>query len=262
MRVLVLGAGKMVEAILTGFKASEDLSNWMIFSPSGISAKNLGAKIGARVVADLQNVETPDWILVGCKPQQLPDLKNLLGDKFKDSLFVSILAAVTEEEQRRVLNAKYLIRVMPNLPVEHKEGVSLLASESAKARLGSFEALFTKLGTALIVSENELDDLTLLTGSGPAFFYEFAKHLSHSFESMSEEQREKLVRQVLLGAAKSGKQSKKSLTEMTDAVTSKAGVTIAVLENWRSHGFADFVKKGIEAGKKRTEEIKALLRQS
>ncbi|WP_408096459.1 pyrroline-5-carboxylate reductase family protein [Peredibacter sp. HCB2-198] len=262
MRVLVLGAGKMTEAILTGFKASEDLSNWMIFSPSGVSAKNLSAKIGAKVVTDLQNIETPDWILVGCKPQQLPDLKQLLGEKFKDSLFVSILAAVSEEEQRRVLNAKYLIRVMPNLPVEYREGVSLLCSESARARLGSFEALFTKLGTALIVSETELDELTLLTGSGPAFFYEFAKNLSHSFESMSEEQREKLVRQVLLGAAKSGKSSKKSLSEMTDAVTSKAGVTIAVLENWRSQGFSEFVKKGIEAGKKRTEEIKALLRQS
>lgn len=262
MRVLVLGAGKMVEAILTGFKASEDLSNWMIFSPTGISAKNLSAKIGARVVTDLQNTEMPDWILVGCKPQQLPELKTLLGDRFKDSLFVSILAAVTEEEQRRVLNAKYLIRVMPNLPVEFKEGISLISSTSAVNRLGSFEALFTKLGMALVVKEEELDELTLLTGSGPAFFYEFAKHLAVSFESMSEEQKEKLVRQVLLGAAKSGKNSKKSLSEMTDAVTSKGGVTIAVLESWRSQGFSEFIKKGISAGKKRTEEIKALLRQS
>lgn len=262
MRVLVLGAGKMVEAILTGFKASEDLSNWMIFSPSGTSARNLAVKIGARVVTDFNNLETPDWVLVGCKPQQLPELKTLLGDKFKDSLFVSILAAVTEEDQRRVLNVKSLIRIMPNLPVEYREGVCLLSSTSAQARLGSFESLFTKLGTALVVSETELDELTLLTGSGPAFFYEFAKNLAHSFESMTEQDREKLVRQVLLGAAKSGKHTKKSLSEMTDAVTSKAGVTIAVLENWRSQNFFEFVKNGILAGKKRTEEIRALLRQS
>ena len=262
MRVLVLGAGKMVEAILTGFKATEDLSNWMIFSPSGTSARNLAVKVGARVVTDFKNLETPDWVLVGCKPQQLPELKALIGDKFKDSLFVSILAAVTEEDQRRVLNVKSLIRIMPNLPVEHRVGVCLMSSTSAGSRMGSFEAVFTKLGTAIIVPEAELDELTLLTGSGPAFFYEFAKNLAGSFESMNENDREKLVRQVLLGAAKSGKNSKKSLTEMTEAVTSKAGVTIAVLDYWRSQNFADFVKKGIEAGKKRTEEIRALLRQS
>jgi pyrroline-5-carboxylate reductase len=261
MKVLVLGAGKMVEAILTGLKKTENLSEWMIYSPSGTSASKVAGKVGARAVTDLNAVKNPDWVLVGCKPQQLSELGTLLEGKFKDSLFVSILAAVSEEDQIKILGIKDLIRVMPNIPVENNEGICLLSSTTAKGRLSSFQHVFNKLGTAMVVSEAELDELTLLTGSGPAFVYEFAKNLAASFESLNEADREKLTRTMISGAAKSMHLSKSSLSEMTDAVTSKAGVTIAVLGAWRENGFLDFVKKGIAAGKARTEELKVLLRK-
>lgn len=256
MNVLVLGAGKMVEAILTGLRKTEDLSRWMIYSPSGTSAQNLAGKVGARFVSDLSDVKDPDWVLVGCKPQQLSGLSQTLGGRFKGSLFVSILAALTEEKQMEVLGIKELIRVMPNLPVEFNEGISLLSSNSAKGRLSSFQTMFSKLGVAQIVTESELDELTLLTGSGPAFFYEFAQNLAASFESLNQETREKLVKQVMKGTAVTVTTSKKTLTESVDAVTSKAGVTIAVLNFWRENHWSEFIKNGVKAGKARTEEIK------
>lgn len=262
MRVLILGAGKMVDAILTGLKNTEDLSEWMIYSPTGVSARNLAGKVGARPVTDLSQVKSPDWVLVGCKPQQLKELKGLIKDQFNESLFVSILAALTESDQRETLGVKELIRVMPNLPVAYNEGVSLLSSESAApARLQSFEKLFQKLGTSMIVPEKELEELTLLTGSGPAFFYEFAHKLAESFSSLNSDQREKLVRQVLIGSAEAVNNQKESLSEMTNAVTSKGGVTIAVLEAWRQAGLDQFLKKGISKGQERSEELKTLLRK-
>lgn len=260
MKVLVLGAGKMVEGILTGLKKGQNLSEWHIYSPSGTSAAKLAGRVGARFINDLALIKNPDWVLVGCKPQQLKELSSMLNGRFKESLFVSILAALTEEDQRTQLGAPYLIRCMPNLPVEFNEGVVLLASESAKSRLSSFQSLFSKLGTCLIVNEKELEELTLLTGSGPAFFYEFTKNLAESFESLSQEERETLARGVLRGAARSVSQGKKSLSELTDSVTSKGGVTIAVLEEWRKEGLLTLLKKGIAAGLKRTEEIKELIR--
>lgn len=261
MKVLVLGAGKMTEAILVGLKASQELSQWMIYSPSGQSARNLSVKVGARSIVDLAEAQDPDWILVGCKPQQLPDLKKTLAGRFQDSLYVSMLAALSESDQARILGVKNIIRIMPNLPVENKSGVTLLSSESSQDRLPGFQALFAKVGVALVVKETELEELTLLTGSGPAFFYEFSKNLAASFTSLTEEERENLARQVLLGAAIGAQSSSKSLTDMTQAVTSKGGVTIAVLEAWRSLNFAELILKGVEAGKKRTEEIKSLLRK-
>ncbi len=259
MRVLVLGAGKMVDAILTGLRKSENLSEWMIYSPSGSSASKLAGKVGARAVADLTGVKNPEWILVGCKPQQLKELKATLGDRFRESLFVSILAALTEADQLRILEAKDLIRVMPNLPVEHNDGVVLLSSASSKGRLSSFQTLFGKLGQALVVEEAELDELTLLTGSGPAFFYEFARELAASFTALSAEEREKLVRQVLKGSSRS-LGGKETLEEMVNGVTSKGGVTIAVLEEWRGKRMPELLAEGIEGGRRRARELRDLLR--
>jgi pyrroline-5-carboxylate reductase len=258
MKVLVLGAGKMMEAMLTGIKEKENLSEWFIWSPSGTSAGKLAGKVGARAISDLSQIKAPDWVFIGCKPQQLKDLSVALGGRFGEALFVSILAAVSEDDQREILGVKELIRVMPNIPVAQREGVLLLSSVSARSRLSSFQTLFSRLGTALIVEERELEELTLLTGSGPAFFYEFAKSLANSFDSLTEDQREKLVKQVFRGAAAQSATS--SLEELTHSVTSKGGVTIAVLEAWRSAHFADFLKKGIEAGKKRSLEIRESLR--
>jgi pyrroline-5-carboxylate reductase len=259
--VLVLGAGKMVEAILTGLKKTENLSEWMIYSPSGTSAQNLAAKVGAQFVSDLSQVKNPDWVLVGCKPQQLNSLSETLQGRFRESLFVSILAALSEEDQMKVLGVKDLIRVMPNLPVEYNEGVSLLSSVSAKTRLSSFQTLFARLGVAQVVTEEELEELTLLTGSGPAFIYEFVQNLAASFESLDQATREKLVKQVLKGSSLTVMTSKKTLTESVDAVTSKAGVTIAALTYWRNHSWKDFVKAGIDAGKARSREIRESLRK-
>ncbi len=257
MRVLVLGAGKMVDAILTGLRKTENLSEWMIYSPSGTSASRLAGKVGARAVTDLAAVKNPDWILVGCKPQQLIELKATLGDGFRESLFVSLLAALSEKDQLRILQAKDLIRVMPNLPVAFNEGVVLISSASSKGRLSSFQTLFSKLGQALVVEGPALDELTLLTGSGPAFFYEFARSLGNSFTALSGEEREKLVRQVLKGSAHS-LAGKESLEEMVSAVTSKGGVTIAVLDEWRDH-LPKLLGEGIEAGRRRARELRALL---
>lgn len=259
--VLVLGAGKMVEAILTGLKKTENISEWMIYSPSGTSAQNLAAKVGARFVSDLSQVKNPDWVLVGCKPQQLGALNETLAGRFKESLFVSILAAVSEEDQMNVLGVKELIRIMPNLPVEYNEGVSLLSSTSAKSRLSSFNTLFGRLGVAQTVTEEELEELTLLTGSGPAFIYEFIQNLAAAFESLDQEAREKLVKQVLKGSSLTVVNSKKTLSESVDAVTSKAGVTIAALTYWRDHNWKDFLKKGIDAGKARAVEIRQSLKK-
>jgi len=150
---------KMTEAFSNGFKKTENLSEWLIYSPSGQVLHFLPAKSEQDPFKIFSQVKNPDWVLVGCKPQQLRDLKTTLNGKFKESLFVSMLAAVSEEDQMKILEIKDLIRIMPNLPVEFNDGITLLASNSAKGRLSSFQTLFSKLGTTMIVQENELEEL-------------------------------------------------------------------------------------------------------
>lgn len=256
MNVLVLGAGKMVRGVLTGLRNVDiDLSHWCIYSPSGVSAKKLAEKVGAKWVQSIDEVSSVDWIMVGCKPQQLHDLKQIIGNKFSGSLFISLLAAISERDQLKTLNAKSLIRMMPNMPVEFNSGIVLLSSESAKERLEKFRDIFSSLGEVILVKDDELDELTLLTGSGPAFFYEFALSLARSFTSLNSLERERLASLVLKGSGLSIHPGS-NLNNMIDSVTSKGGVTKAVLDYWKSCDFEDVISKGINSGKKRSQEIR------
>lgn len=262
MKTLVLGAGKMVTAILVGLKDSQDMSQFEVYSPSGQSAKTLCERVGATFVSSLGDVQGPRHVWIGCKPQQLPELAESIENLFKEATFVSFLAALPEGQQLKILNRQKLVRAMPNLPVEFKAGITLLSSSSAGNELSSLAKLFSHLGKCLVVSEDELEELTLLTGSGPAFFYEFTHYLSECFSSLDASEREKLARQVLLGAGLNSSYNQSSLGELTREVTSKGGVTIAVLEEWRRSNLKDSVKSGIDAGKKRSLEIKDRLRQN
>jgi pyrroline-5-carboxylate reductase len=173
-----------------------------------------------------------------------------------------MLAALAEADQLKVLGASKLIRIMPNLPVKFKKGVTLLSSNSAKNEMKQVKNLFSLIGLAKEVNEEELEELTLLTGSGPALFYEFTKMLAMSFTSLSEKEREDLARMVLSGSGVSIASSTENLSEMIGSVTSKAGVTIAVLEEWRRLNLNGPIQKGIQVGKERSAQIRETLRHS
>lgn len=251
MRVLVVGAGKMVDAILSGLRP--DGLSWGIVSRTGESAKRLAGQYGLQFCENVSDFRDPDWILLACKPQQLKEIR------IPDVPVMSVLAAIPEETQKKILGVSHLVRIMPNLPVKSRTGVSLISS-SSKALLKTPEELFSKLGLTRTLSEKELEELTLLTGSGPALFYEFTKNLAASFTSLTETEREELAKAVLIGAASSVQGQ--DLQTLIDAVTSRGGVTIAVLEEWRKNQLKDVIGQGIASGKKRTEELKSHLLQS
>lgn len=247
----------MVSAILAGLEEKMDLSSIYIYSPSGNSAKLLAEKFGLVWVENI--VETKfkvfDYVLLGCKPQQLSELSLKLPDELRSKTFISMLAALSEKEQINILKTDKLIRIMPNLPVAYGAGVTLISSKSAGSDLAFILRVFSLLGYAQILEEHELDELTILTGSGPALFYEFSKNLSNSFNSLDSEKREYLTRLVFLGAAINTSKNSDSLRDLIDSVTSKGGVTIEVLKAWRSSRFDELILKGISAGKIRSDEI-------
>lgn len=260
-RILVLGAGKMVEAILTGLSVQMTLENVSIFSPSGTSARRLAEKLGAKFTTDLDS-ESPELLLIGCKPQQIRELKGIIGNRFDRVPGISMLAALSEKTQREILGLPELVRVMPNLAVSFNEGVILLSSSGSDPVVNRAARLFGFLGHVERVSEGELEDLTLLTGSSPAFFYEFAKHLSSSFSSLDPEKRETLIRKTFAGAAETLRRSSGSLDDLIGSVTSKGGVTIAVLEELRRQDLGSTVKNGITKGHHRARELQGTILQS
>ena len=262
MKVLILGAGKMVEAILLGLKNESDLSQFYLYSPSGKTAEVLAKRVGVNFVSSLDDVKDPHWVWIGCKPQQLSTLAHSISGKFPHSTFVSMLAALSESDQRKILGVSKLVRIMPNLPLKFKRGITLICSDSAPEEMKQVMSLFSLIGLSQTVKESELEELTLLTGSGPALFYEFTRLLASSFTSLSSMERENLARMVLSGSGVSLESAPEELDQMIGQVTSKAGVTIAVLDEWRKLKLNELIVAGIEAGKKRSKEISQSLRDN
>lgn len=252
MKVLVIGAGKMISAILAGLDA-EGMSSWGIVSKTGESAKKVADLYGLQFVDKQEDFGKPDWILLGCKPQQLKEIK------IPNVPVMSVLAAIPEKSQKEILGVSHLVRIMPNLPVRFNKGISLVSSTSSSHLAYPLE-VFGKLGTVKVMSEGELEELTLLTGSGPALFFEFAKSLASAFTSLSQEEREELTKALIQGVAASTGED--SFQKLIDAVTSKGGVTIAVLEEWRRKNLSNVLADGVKNGLKRTEELKSHLLQS
>jgi len=248
----VLGAGKMTQAIFIGLSQKIDGRSFTFYTPSMTSAKDLASQTNGNFSKDIPDHIEADFLWLGLKPQGLESLRGLGEQISSKTIVISMLAAIDEKTQMDILGVKKLIRVMPNLPVKYNQGVTLIASESAPEALEEVCDLFNLVGEGHILSENDLEKLTLLTGSGPAFIYEFIKILSSHFDHANAEA---LVRSVLLGSAETVKNEDSSLQKLIDSVTSKGGVTIAVLNKWRENGLSDLVAAGIMSGKARSAEL-------
>jgi pyrroline-5-carboxylate reductase len=254
MRVLIIGAGKMIDALLTGLRPDEH--DYFIFSPSGTSARALAKKHSINYIS-APFIDSPDLVLLGHKPQQLKDVAELLRGKFPQSIVASLLAAVDEKNQLEILGVKKLVRIMANLSVGVKQGVTLLSSLSIDSdEMQNLKKWLSPTGLCVEVTENQLDELTLLTGCGPALFYQFALSLSKCFESLPLDETLKLTAQVFIGSSDLIKNYDSKFSKAIQDVCSKGGVTEAIINSWDKGRFFDEIKDGIDAGKIKTQIIK------
>ena len=260
MKILVLGAGKMVEALLNGILPDEN--KYYFYSPSGVSAEKLAAKFNAQAV-DKDLIPDPDFIVLAHKPQQLGQVAKELNGRFKEIPFISMLAAIDEQTHKKVLGATRIARIMPNLNVRFKRGVTLVSSVSFhKDELKFTLNWLSPTGLCLHVSEDQLNELTLLTGCGPALFFQFAIYLSKSFKSLPASELFKLTEQIMKGSAELLQEYPGDFEAAIKDVSSKGGVTEAILRAWDENHLNREIEKGIMAGRARSEKIQESILQN
>ena len=155
--------------------------------------------------------------------------------------------------------AKNIVRAMPNTPGQIGEGVSCFAAKSplSDAERAIVQAVLGAMGPALEVAEKDLDAVTALSGSGPAYVFAFIEALRDGgiAEGLSPEISSLLALRTVLGAAKLLEQSGETPESLRIKVTSPKGTTLAALTVMQEQGFADLVKKAVHAAKVRSEEL-------
>ena len=230
-----LGAGKMATALAKGFARAEIVfPKEIIASARSAANRNSFAKeIGAKTTASNSEVAKSAGILIlAVKPSQTVEVLNEVRDSFtKQHLLISIAAGVTLAKLETALPAgARVIRVMPNTPALVGEGASAFAlGKNATAADGKLaEKLLSAVGIAFQVRESLLDAVTGLSGSGPAYVYQFIEALSDGgvASGLPRDIATKLAAQTVLGGAKMVLETGQHPGALKDQVTSPGGTTI------------------------------------
>jgi pyrroline-5-carboxylate reductase len=191
-----------------------------------------------------------DALLLAVKPQQMRAACASLADHLKQQLIISIAAGLRLDDLSRWLGGyERLVRAMPNTPALISSGVTGLFAHptvSEAERLGAERVLQAVGSTLWVANESQIDAVTAISGSGPAYVFLFIEALQQAAVELgfTDRQARQLALETTLGAARLAVQSDEPAAALRARVTSKGGTTEAALNAMAERG----VKEGIIAG--------------
>lgn len=275
-KIAMLGLGSMNGAILAGLLdsgvAAEDV---VATSRSAATARRRSQQFGVTVLAEEEDeaansaaVADADVVFLGVKPHQIVQLCRQVKDAVKpDAVIVSVAAAVALDLMQAALGpAQPVIRTMPNTPLSVGAGVVGLAAGGSvtQTQTQTVAELLGASGSVHVVEEQQLDALTGLAGSGPAYAFYLAEHMAAAGAQMglSAELAADLAAQTIYGAGRMLVQNRGTAdaAQLRAEVTSPNGTTQKALETFDAHGMAEAITAGAKASAARAAEITQQLR--
>ena len=229
MAILLIGCGRMGQALV---RCWGDRETVLVFDPAADLPE------GVERVDTMEDVPWDDELVVflAVKPQMLPAVAQSLGPLVRRGpLIVSIMAGVTLAKLRDALGgANRVVRAMPNTPAAVGKGISGAIAAAGmddvdRRRVGD---LLSALGDVLwFERESDMDLVTAVSGSGPAYFFRMAEALSDAGVKAGLDERAamRLARATLIGAAALAETDERPLRELREQVTSPGGTTAAGL---------------------------------
>lgn len=261
--IAFLGAGRMASAIVGGLLAKNVCAPAELACTDGgdDTARQLAARTGISAAPDLPALlSTADAIVLACKPQQLAGLDSRVADLSAGKLILSILAGKRLVRLAQVFpRARNIVRAMPNTPGQIGAGISAWCAlhPLAHGDLARVNAILGALGQVVELHEAQLDAVTGLSGSGPAYVFEFAAALRDAGEAagLPRATAWKLARETLLGSARLLARTGDEPEILRDQVTSPNGTTFAGLQRMAARDFRGLIKDTVLAATERSREL-------
>ena len=261
--IAFLGSGNMATAFAEGLLAKNAVTQSALrcFSASGKSAAALAEKTGILQTRSLvELLAGADTLVVAFKPQHLATADPALANLTDGKLVLSVLAGKKISSLQRVFpQARNIVRTMPNTPGQIGAGITgwcVTAPLSATDR-ATVETILGALGKAVEVSEAQMDAVTGVSGSGPAYVFEFAAALRDAgvTAGLAPETAQTLAVETLLGAARLLARKNIEPETLRNQVTSPNGTTFAGLQRMAARDFRGLVREAVLAAKARSEEL-------
>lgn len=261
-RIAFLGGGVMASAILRSLLAARVIApEQAIVSDPAEASRAAAAELGARATAsNREAVEAADVVVLAVKPHLVLDVLEEIESALRpDHLVVSIAAGVTLRELERMISDSAVIRVMPNTPVQVGAGaVAFSRGQSATDEHAEIvRALFSAGGLCLEVTDGQMDAVTGLSGSGPAYACVIIEALADGAVRMGLPRAAalQLAAQTLLGAAKLVLETGEHPAMLKDRVATPGGTTIAGLAALEAAGVRSGLIQAVQAAAARSREL-------
>ncbi len=261
-----IGGGNMAASLVGGLIAQGyPASRIVVCDPSAAARHRLQTAYGVATSDDnAAAASVADVVVLAVKPQVMETVaRGLTPGLVRQPLVISIAAGVTLSALRKWLNCEApLVRCMPNTPALVGAGITGLyagTDVSAAQRQAANEILAAAGATLWVAQESDIDAVTAVSGSGPAYFFLVMEAMMAAAEDLglTPAVARQLTLQTALGAARMALGDEIDPAELRRQVTSPGGTTEAAIHVLEAGGLAPLLRKAVAAAHKRAEEMAA-----
>ncbi|MGE7660971.1 pyrroline-5-carboxylate reductase [Peribacillus sp. NPDC097197] len=268
-KIAFIGAGSMAEAIISGLVTQQVINPTDIFVTNKKNDERftyLTEQYGITPTRSLpQLLENANIVVLAVKPKDILTTMQSIKEYIReDMLFISVVAGVhTASLEGIAAKPVAIVRAMPNTSAAVGQSATALSANAhtTESQLQTAITLFETVGSVAIVEETQLDAVTGLSGSGPAYIYYLVEALERSAESIGLDAvtAKQLILQTLTGAAEMLQKSPKTPAVLRKEVTSPGGTTEAGLKALQAHhvqeAFISCVQEATEQSKRMGDQI-------
>ena len=260
-KIGIIGLGDMGKALARGMKKA-GLKNIMLFDIEENRLNSIARESGFQpALSNQELVEKTRVIILAVKPRDVSRVLKKTGENWRTGkLIISIAAGVTISFLEGKIKKKLpVIRAMPNIAGQIGAGITAVSAGrlTGAGHIETAKNIFRVFGEVIEIEEADMDLVTALSGSGPAYFFLIMEALVEAGRSLGLEKTtaEKLVKETALGAAKLAKISSLSPARLREKVTSPGGTTEAALRVFAKANIKGIVFKAIEAARSRAGQL-------
>lgn len=263
-KILFIGAGNMASAIAGGIIKSQIVSpeHIYLFDKNQEQYNKFDSQcIGTDAL--LIGFNEAKYVFLSVKPQNIKDvLSEIRHLDYENKVFISICAGITIESIEALLPNAQIIRTMPNTPLMLGMGVTAVCKNNrvSSQDFDFVKSIFSSSGYVTEIEEKDINCLTAVTSSSPAYVYLFAKGLLEGakVQGFNYEDTLKMICYTLIGSANMILSANKSVDDLIAMVKSPNGTTERALNVFEDKDFLGIISEAMDACAKRAEELSKL----
>lgn len=262
MNICFIGGGNMAVAIIGGLlKAQYAAEQVRVVEINADNRSKLQNDFKVQATADLaEGLADSDVVVLAVKPQQLREVAAQLMPLLSGQLVLSIAAGIRAADLARWLGTQNIVRAMPNTPALVSQGMTglyALTEVTEESRAAATQILAAVGSSVWVDEEAQLDAVTAISGSGPAYVFYFIEAMQQAARELGldETRAQQLVLETFAGATALAKSSPDDVSVLRARVTSKNGTTERALLSMEGNQVKQFIIKAAHAAAERSREL-------